>query len=159
MGVCVLGALTLGACGSTTSSSSSTTSSTTTSLAATVQNLTVTPAIKTALLVAGAKGHNLPVKDFTGLRVGKTFYAYDPASGLYWAGAQLVPSPASMPAQVSVQDDGAYNLFTRTVSGSWIAYNDGLGTVPGSSCAIVTPHAVRVVWGWSTTTPCGGPPA
>jgi hypothetical protein len=122
------------------------------------QDLTVTAAIKSALLAAGAASHQLPVSDYTGLTKGLTFYAYDPGDALYWAGAQLVPSSSSQPAQIGAQDDGSYDLFTMTAGGSWTAYDDGLGTIPGSSCSIVVPAAVRTAWGWSLTTPCGGPP-
>jgi hypothetical protein len=155
-GVVMLAAgCTLAGCGG--SSPPPTTTTTTTSAPASVQNLTVTTAIKTALLAAGAASHQLPVSDYTGLTAGLTFYAYDPADGLYWAGAQLVPSSSSQQAQVGAQDDGAYDLFTMVAGGPWTAYNDGLGNVPGSSCSISVPSAVRTVWGWSTSTPCGAP--
>lgn len=156
VGVLTLAAgCTLAGCGG--SSSPPSTSSTTTTGPAAVQNLTVTSAIKTALLAAGAASHQLPVSDYTGLTINLTFYAYDPADSLYWAGAQLVPSTSSQAAQVGAQDDGSYDLYTMTIGGTWIAYNDGLGNTPGSSCAVVVPTSVRTVWGWSTTTPCGAP--
>ena len=78
---------------------------------------------------------------------------------MYWAGAQLIPSTSSMAAQVGVQDDGAYDLFTMYVARRHVdVYKDGLGTIRGTHCAIVVPTIVRVTWHWSTTTPCGGPP-
>ena len=144
---------TLAACGS----GSSPTTTTTTTAPSAVKNLVATPAIKAALLAAGAAAHHLPVSDYTGLSPGRTFYAYNPADALYWAGAQLVPSTSSQAAQIAAQDDGAYDLFTMRAGGHWTAYQDGFGTVPGSSCGAVVPLPVRTVWGWSTTTPCGGP--
>jgi hypothetical protein len=63
-----------------------------------------------------------------------------------------------MVAQVDVQDDGAYDVFVRHQGGSWTAYEDGLGTFAHTRCTVVVPTSVRVVWGWSTSTPCGGPP-
>jgi hypothetical protein len=154
-GVAVLAAgVALGACGS---SSPPPTTTTTTSIPG-VQNLTITPTVSTELLDAAAAEHGLPASDYTGLRAGSTYYAYDGADGLYWAGAALVPSTTSFEAQVGVQDDGGYTLFTKTTTGSWTAYNDGLGTLPGAQCAIVVPASVRLVWGWSLSTPCGGPP-
>jgi hypothetical protein len=146
---------TLAGCGG--SSAPATTTTTTTTAPAAVQNLPVTTAIKTALLAAGAASHQLPVSDYTGLSNNLTFYAYDPTDSLYWAGAQLVPSTSSQQAQVGAQDDGSYDLFTMTAGGTWTANNDGLGTVPGSSCAVVVPPEVRTVWGWSLSAPCGGP--
>lgn len=148
------GALALSACGS---SSPPATTTTTTTAAAAVQNLTVTPAVRAALLAAGAASHNLPVTDYTGLTKGLTFYAFDPTDQRYWAGAQLVPSASSMDAQIGAQDDGAYDLFTKASGGRWTAFNDGLGTLANATCTIVTPASVRIVWGWSTTTPCGAP--
>jgi cytoskeletal protein RodZ len=150
----------LASCGGSSPPATTTTTTTTTTTpsgASGVQDLTVTTAIKSALLAAGAASHQLPVTDYTGLTKGLTYYAYDPGDALYWAGAQLVPSSSSEPAQVGAQDDGSYDLFTMTSGGTWTAYNDGLGTLAGSSCSIVVPAAVRTVWGWSLTTPCGGP--
>jgi hypothetical protein len=150
------GGVALASCGS--SSSPPATSSTTTTVSQTTKDLPITTAVVNALLAAGAASHTLPVSDYTGLTKGLTYYAYDPTDGLYWAGAQLVPSTKSMAAEVGAQDDGAYDLFTMPAGGTWKAFNDGLGTATGTNCAIVTPASVRLVWGWSLTTPCGGPP-
>jgi hypothetical protein len=152
----VLGGIAVSACGS--SSPPTTTTTTTSQAPAGAQNLTVTPTVRTQLLAAAAATHGLPVSDYVGLAKGLTYYAFDSADGLYWAGSALVPSPASFEAQVGVQDDGGYNLFTRSANGQWVSYDDGLGTVPGSTCELVVPAVVREVWGWSLTTPCGGPP-
>jgi hypothetical protein len=97
------------------------------------------------------------VANFTGLTAGMTYYAYDPATATYWAGAQLVPSQSSIAAQVAVQDDGSYDLFTRAAHGTWRVFEDGLGTLPGTVCAIVVPPEVRSAWGWAQGPPCGGP--
>jgi hypothetical protein len=147
----------LAACGSS-SPPPTTTTSTASDLPQTAENLVVTSSIRAELLAAAAATHDLPVSDYVGLAKGLTYYAYDPTDQLYWAGAALVPSPSSFQAQVGVQDDGGYNLFTRTKNGAWVSYNDGLGTVPGAKCAAVVPAAVRDAWGWSQSTPCGGPP-
>jgi hypothetical protein len=158
--VLALAAVGLAGCGSSGSAATTTTTQpTTTTTSAAVQDLGVTPAVRQALLVAGAASHTLPVADFTGLVHGTTYYAYDPMDQEYWAGAALVPSHSSMAAQVSVQDDGAYDVFTKTAGGAWTAYSDGLGTQPNAVCAIVVPSAVRQAWGWSLHTKCGGPPA
>jgi hypothetical protein len=148
-GLALAGSLALAACGSSSPSASSTTTTTT----PVALKLTVTAPLNASLLVAGAKSHDLPTKDFTGLTTGKTYYAH--FDGKYWAGAQLVPSTKSQQAQVSVQDDGAYTLLTRTSGGTWVGYNDGLGGATGSTCAVVVPSQVRTVWAWSLTTPCG----
>jgi hypothetical protein len=163
--VVVACALAIAGCGSSSSSTATTTTTgvpvihgTTTTAPSVTVNLTVTPSLRATLLAAAAKEIGLPVSDFTGLTAGKTYYAYDPATKTYWAGAQLVASPASQQAQVSTQDDGSYYLFVQPVThNTWAVYADGLGTVPGAHCAIVTPPSIRTVWGWSLSTPCGGP--
>jgi hypothetical protein len=148
-------ALVLAACGSSPSATPPTTTSATSGSGA--QNLAVTAGIRSALVAAFAAAHSLPASAYTGLATGKTFYAYDPTTQLYWAGAQVVPSAASQRAQVSVQDDGAYAIFTKASHGAWTAFNDGLGGQHGTICAIRVPTAVRTVWGWSLATPCGVP--
>src|SRR5579862_9887845 len=153
-----LAGITLAACGSSGAPRATTTTTTSTTAPPGAQNLAVTPAVRTQLVAAAAAVHGLPVSDYVGLAKGLTYYAFDAKDNLYWAGAALVPSPASFEAQVGVQDDGAYNLFTRTAHGPWTAYDDGLGTVPGAKCSVVVPLEVREVWGWSLATPCGGPP-
>jgi hypothetical protein len=146
----------LSACGS--SSPPATTTTTSSLVPPGAQGLRVNAEVVAQLLAAAAAVHGLPVSDYVGLAKGRTFYAYDSIDKLFWAGAALVPSPTSFQAQVGVQDDGGYNLFTRPKNGlHWTSYNDGLGTVPGSNCEVVVPAVVREVWGWSLTTPCGGP--
>jgi len=168
--VFALGALGLGACSAgshqaaTTSSTSSvattTTSSatTTTSLSPTTsmpttQDVVVTAAVRSQLVAAGAGFNHLVASDYTGLRPGETYYAFDAATQTYWAGAALSPSPSSMPAQVAAQDDGAYLLFERPPGGAWKVYDVGLaGTPEGSACPVAVPGAVLSLWGW----PAGG---
>ena len=111
-------------------------------------NLALTNQVRGALLAAGAALNQIPATDYAGLRTGETYYAYDPATKTHWAGAALVPSPSSIRAQVSVQDDGAYLLFTRTASGSWRAYDVGLSGIEGAKCPIAVPPSVLRVWGW-----------
>jgi hypothetical protein len=147
-------ALALAACGSsptTTTVPKSTTSvaPTTTTTIARAENLRVTPAVRHSLLAAAAAYHQLPAADFTGLRAGITYYAFDPARKTYYAAAGLVPSPRSLPAQVSTQDDGAYNLFTRIAgSPTWTVYSDGLGAAQDSTCPIEIPASVLAAWNW-----------
>ena len=139
--------LALGGC-SAAASSSSTSSTTTTPLPTKTTNLTVDDGLRAELLVAGAEAHGLPATDFTGLVRGLTYYAFDAVTKTFWAAAQLVPSPNSNQAQVSVQDDGSYDLFMRTPTGSWQAFNDGLAGVGGASCPVDVPPSVAQVWQW-----------
>jgi predicted lipoprotein with Yx(FWY)xxD motif len=148
--------LALAACGSSPAATTTTPNATTTSAAPTTTttivhtvNLRVTPAVRRSLLEAAAAYHQLPSADFTSLRKGMTYYAFDPARKMYYAAAGLVPISSSQPAQVSTQDDGAYDLFTRLEgSPTWTVYSDGLGAAQDSTCPIEIPAPVLVVWNW-----------
>ncbi len=118
------------------------------------QNLTVTNAIRSQLVAAGAALNNVPVSEYSGLAPGLTYYALDRATGTYWAAARLVPAPSSDPskptqAQIDAQDEGSYTLFTRAPGASWKAYPDG-NTGPGTPCPVTVPADVVKVWGWPT---------
>jgi hypothetical protein len=132
--------------------SGTTTGGTTTQAATKTTNLVVTNVIRGQLLAAGAAMHKLPTTDYTGLRKGLTYYAYDPASSTYWAGAALVPSPSSQQAQIGNQDDGAYLVFKRASGGAWKAWDAG---IPGDShfgCTVRPPASVLRVWDWAPHT-------
>jgi hypothetical protein len=161
--IVVVGALALAGCSSettnqaakssstvvTTSTIAPTTTAPSTTGAPSTSNLVVTDATRAALETAGAALNSLPASAYTGLRPGETYYAYDSATGTYWAGAGLIPSPSSTPAQVSTQDDGAYLLFDRPQGGPWKAYAVGLaGTADGTACPVMVPDPILALWGW-----------
>lgn len=109
----------------------------------------MTNQVRSELVAAGAALNSLPPSDYTGLAPGETYYAYDASTGTYWAGAALIPSPSSTPAQVSAQDDGAYLLFDRPADGPWKAFAVGLaGTPDGSTCPIAVPAGILQLWNW-----------
>jgi len=109
----------------------------------------VTTVVRNQLIAAAAKiNGNVPVSQYAGLEPGRTYYAYDPATKTYWAGAGLVPRNGSSAAAVSVQDDGSYNLFRRRLGGSWTAYDVGLADVGAARCPIEPPPTIRRLWGW-----------
>jgi hypothetical protein len=109
----------------------------------------MTPAIIKSILDAGAKYHQLPATDYTGLDPGTAYYAFDPATNSFYAAAGLDPSPHSLKARVGAQDDGGYNLFVRLAgSTNWTVYNDGLGGADGSVCPIAIPASVLAEWNW-----------
>lgn len=140
-------AVALSACGM--SATTTTTIPSTTTTAALTRNLAATPSVRKGLLDAAAKYHSLPSADYVGLDAGRTYYAFDPSNNTYYAAAGLSPSPSSMPAQVSAQDDGAYNLFTKVAGAtSWVVYSDGLGGVQGTKCPVAIPASVLAVWNW-----------
>ena len=104
--------------------------------------------MKSALLAAGAKMHKLPASDYTGLVKGKTYYAYDPTTKTYWAGAALIAKPGEMQAEVGNQDDGAYLVYKQPAGGAWTAYPAGV-TGADSKCMVTPPAPVDAVWGWA----------
>ena len=116
------------------------------------ENLVVTNTIRTQLLAAGAALHQLPVSDYTGLRKGETFYAFDPATDEHWAGAALVASKSSLKAQVGDQDDGAYLVFRQKAGGPWKAWNAGIPGDSHFSCTVTPPAPVLAVWSWAPAT-------
>jgi hypothetical protein len=151
------GSLALTACGSpagiATSTSTSTTTSTPSLTGGAAHNLVVTPAVRRSLLAAAAAYQKLPPKDYVGLNPGATYYAFNPTTNHYYAAAGLQPSSHSLPAQVGTQDDGAYNLFTRSAgTQKWTVFNDGLGGVQGTKCPIAIPTAVVKIWNWKAGT-------
>jgi uncharacterized iron-regulated membrane protein len=131
-----------------TSTSGSTAGSTTTA-ATGAQNLVATAAIKTQLLAAGAGLHKLKPSDYTGLRKGETYYAYDADTKTYWAGTQLIASSSSEQAQVGDQDDGAYLVFRRSgTTGPWQGWETGAALHP-ADCGVKVPAVVTAVWNWA----------
>jgi hypothetical protein len=159
------GAMVLTACGTgSTTTVTKTTTVVSTSIASTsssgssttaqpkVENLVVDRTLRRQLLAAGAAMHQLPSSDYTGLVKGLTYYAYDPATGAYWAGAGLMASASSLKAQVGDQDDGAFLDFERPAGGAWRAYPAGIPGNSNYSCAVTIPPAVLAVWGWPSGT-------
>ena len=129
--------------------------------AAPARNLVLTSRVRRELLDAGAALNRLPPHDYTGLRPGSAYLAYDPASHTYWAGAALAPKPTSERALVSGQDDGSYLLFARSVGGGWHAADVGMAGLEGSPCPVPLPASVRRTWGWAAGAchPSWGPSA
>jgi hypothetical protein len=112
-------------------------------------NLRVNDAIRAELLQVGAELHGVPASEYVGLTPGKTYYAYDPDTMTYWAGARLMPSATSSRAQVSVQDAGSYTLFKKIKGGLWTAFNDGGGGEEGHGCPQALPASILAMWGWN----------
>ena len=116
------------------------------------QNLVMTATVRSELIAVVAASGNLPPSAFTGLVPGESFYAYDPVTRVYWAGAGLVPSPASLQAEVIVQDDGSYLLFDRPAGGSWKAHDVGLAGIAGTRCPVQPPASILSLWDWAPGT-------
>jgi hypothetical protein len=115
-------------------------------------NLPVTDEVRAELVQAGAVLTGRPASEFTGLRPGKTYYAYDQNTDAYWAAAALVASPTAFQAGVNLQDQNSYMLFRKADGGTWIPYADGYGGMRGQSCPVQIPPAVLSVWQWAPGT-------
>jgi hypothetical protein len=111
-------------------------------------NLKVDDGLRAELLQAGANLKGIPASEFVGLAPGLTYYAYDPDTLTYWAGAKLRASPSSERAQVAGQDAGSYTLFKKIKGGLWTAFNDGAAGDP-RGCPQALPASIVTMWGWS----------
>jgi hypothetical protein len=109
-------------------------------------NLPVNDTVRAELVTAGAVLTGVPASEFTGLRPGKTYYAYDPNTRTYWAAAALQASPTSFRAGVNLQDQNSYMIFKEPQAGTWIPYADGYGGAPGQVCPL--PPAILDLWQW-----------
>ncbi len=136
----------------TSSSPATSTPSAPTSTTPSTGNLAVTSLVESQLVQAGAALNSLPASAYTGLAAGRTYYAYDAETKTYWAGAALVPSNSSKQAQVSVQDDGSYLLFSRPAGGAWTAEDVGLTGIAGTKCPKSVPTAILTLWHWAAGT-------
>jgi hypothetical protein len=113
-------------------------------------NLHVTDAVRGELVSAAAATTNgIPASEFTGLRPGQTYYAYQPDDQIYWAAAGLVPGP-SLRSQVATQDAGSYYIFRKPEGGSWTAFLDGAGVNRDRGCPAGLPATVQSLWQWPT---------
>ena len=121
------------------------------------ENLVLTDAIRAQLVAAAARLNGLPASAYLGLVHGESYYGFDPATHTYWAGAALVPSPSSLRAQVSVQDDGGYYIFEKPAGGSWTASAEGMTGIEGAPCSVHLPPALVALWHWplAPVTPAG----
>jgi hypothetical protein len=138
-----------------TSTTGSTTSAPTTVAASApkvAMNLPVTAAIRTDLIAVAAASSNIPVSQVV-MEPNLTYYAYDPTSATYWAGAKFETTPSS-PNETAFEDANSYFIFSMTNGGSWMSRGAGL---EGTSCPPI-PAAIVALWNWTAGT-CDPPPS
>jgi hypothetical protein len=100
-------------------SASAATSSATPGSSGAVKNLIVSPVVRSELLVAYAAFRKIPTSDMRGLP-DSVYYAYQPATGTYWAKATYEPTSGdSLTVQVGFQDGGSDAFYKKTGSGPW----------------------------------------
>jgi hypothetical protein len=84
---------------------------------------------------------------------GSVYYAYDPATGTYWALARFGPSPTDSPSvSVSFQDGGSLAFFRKAGTGAWQAQGGGVPAL----CPELKFFPAKVLKAWSLPT---APPA
>lgn len=127
------------------SSSTSTTVSSSSSTNPGVQNLPVSNTVKNQLASAYVAFHKYKATDVIGTAPDSVYYAYDPASGTYWAMSGFVPSEeASYQVHVSMQDAGAFGWFSQKSGGNWHAHNGSFP--PWCHADQFFPSGVLAVW-------------
>lgn len=107
------------------------------------ENLAMSGSVTRQLVEAAAGKVHVPASRFTGVE--SSYYAYDFTTQTYWAGAALVPSADSSKAQVSVQGQGSYFLFSRHKGGPWRTFEVGAA---GTGCPVTVPAAIAQRWHW-----------
>lgn len=124
----------------------------TTSAATGVQNLVVTPSVRADLQATYVAFMHFPPSDIAGTAPNSIYYAFDPATGTYWAMATFVPSAtASSNTTVEMQDGGDTGMFTKASDGTWQVTRASFPT--GSGLLQFFPTRVIAAWALSTLCP------
>ena len=114
-------------------------------------NLTVTDGVRTQLVQAGAVLTGRPASEYSGLRPGKTYYAYQPGSveATYWAAAAL-DGPKTELAGIRLQDQNSYILFHKDgdPAATWVPIAAGFGAIPAGEEPCPIPESIRDLWQW-----------
>jgi len=114
-------------------------------------NLTVTDDVRDQLVKAGAVVTGRPASEYSGLRPGKTYYAYQPGSveATYWAAAAL-DGPKTELAGIRLQDQNSYILFHKDgdPAATWVPIAAGFGAIPAGEEPCPIPESIRDLWQW-----------
>ena len=112
-------------------------------------NLPLTDDVRAELVQAGAVLTGHPASEFTGLRPGKSYYAYVPDGDMYYAAAKL-DGAKTEEAAINLQDQNSYMMFSKsgTPGAAWIPTAAGFGPIPAGQAPCPIPQSVRDVWQW-----------
>ncbi len=124
--------------------------------AAGVKSLIVTDTVKGQLVAAFAPVHQVAVGEVAGTDPGSVFYAYDEATGTYWAAAFFFPAASDTPSvKETFQDAGSNGIFSRAANGRWRFRGAGAPLLCVEEH--VVPKAVLAAWGIPRSSPaCPG---
>jgi hypothetical protein len=111
-----------------------------------IRDLVVSQDVRNELTAAYLAYRGIPPSDVAGTDPGSVYYAYDPATGTYWAQAEFEPSgTASLKVLVSFQDGASFGFFTRAGTGRWQVRLGG-APVPCAEARFFPPSVLEV---WS----------
>ena len=109
------------------------------------ENLVPTGQVVGQLVDAAAAKAHVPASSFAGVERATAYYAYDFTKHTYWAAASLVPRKNATRAQLAVQDQGSYLLFSRHKGDPWQVFEVGAA---GVDCPVRPPAAIAQRWHW-----------
>ena len=122
-------------------------------------NLVVTDDVAAQLVQAGSVMTGRPAAEFTGLRPGKTYFAYQPSSvnATYWAAA--LDGPTTQLAGFRLQDQDSYMMFHKDgdPAATWVPIAAGFGPIPAGVQPCPIPESIRDLWQWPAGKCCPPP--
>lgn len=118
-----------------------------------IRNLRISSTGRSDLTAAFVAYKRIPPSDVRGPLRGSVYYAYDPATGTYWALARFAPASTSLNVQVSFQDGGAVAMYRKAGAGPWQVQTAGVPFVCGYLRFF--PQAVLTAWSMPTARPAG----
>lgn len=122
-------------------------------------NLSLTDDVRTELVQAGSVLTGRPASEFTGLRPGKSYYAYVPDQDMYYAAAALSGAKTEE-AAINLQDQNSYMMFHKggDPGATWVPIATAWGPISAGEAPCPVPQSVRDVWQWPAGK-CYPPPA
>jgi len=112
-------------------------------------NMPLTDDVRAELVQAGAVLTGRSASEFTGLRAGKSYYAYVPAQDMYYAAAALDGAKTEI-AAINLQDQNSYMMFRKAgdSGATWVPTATGFGPIAAGEAPCPIPQSVRDVWQW-----------
>jgi len=122
-------------------------------------NMPLTDDVRAELVQAGAVLTGRSASEFTGLRAGKSYYAYVPGQDMYYAAAALDGAKTEI-AAINLQDQNSYMMFRKAgdPGATWVPTATGFGPISAGEAPCPIPQSVRDVWQWPAGK-CYPPPA